>query len=63
MQTWRLDDGRQTLVLAAKRERLPEVIYWGASLPATEDLECLFAAHGPGYPVLVEQGAFGIKKV
>ncbi len=46
MQTWRLDDGRQTLVLAAKRERLPEVIYWGASLPATEDLECLFAAHG-----------------
>ncbi|MDD9923674.1 MAG: alpha-galactosidase [Boseongicola sp.] len=45
MQSWRLDDGRQTLVLAARRERLPEVIYWGAPLPKEEDLEVLAAAH------------------
>ena len=44
-QCWRLDDGRQTLVLAARRTRLPEVIYWGAALPEGEDLETLFAAH------------------
>lgn len=45
MQTWRLDDGRQTLVLAARRERLPEVVYWGAPLPEGEDLAALQAAH------------------
>ena len=45
MHKWRLDDGRQTLVLAARRERLPEVVYWGASLPAGEDLATLHAAH------------------
>jgi len=45
MNTWRLDDGRQTLVLAARRERLPEVVYWGASLPADEDLSVLQAAN------------------
>ncbi|NNF24802.1 MAG: alpha-galactosidase [Rhodobacteraceae bacterium] len=44
-QSWRLDDGRQTIVLAAIRERLPQVIYWGAPLPATEDPGTLFAAH------------------
>lgn len=45
MKTWRLDDGRQTLVLAARRERLPEVVYWGAVLPDGEDLDTLLAAH------------------
>ncbi|NNL19098.1 MAG: alpha-galactosidase, partial [Boseongicola sp.] len=45
MQSWRLDDGRQTLVLAARRTRLPEVIYWGAPLPSNENLETLAEAH------------------
>ena len=40
-QCWRLDDGRQTIVLAAIRTRLPQVIYWGAPLPETEDLGTL----------------------
>jgi len=42
---YRLDDGRQTLVLAAQNDRLPEVVYWGATLPATEDLTTLQDAH------------------
>ena len=45
MQTWRLDDARQTLVLSAHNARLPEVVYWGAPLPAGEDLETLALAH------------------
>ncbi|MEM7465083.1 MAG: alpha-galactosidase, partial [Pseudomonadota bacterium] len=45
MQCWRLDDGRQTLVLAAQRERLPEVVYWGSPLPALEDLDTLAKSH------------------
>lgn len=45
MQAWRVDDGRQTLVLAAQRDRLPEVVYWGATLPGDENLETLAAAH------------------
>ena len=45
MQSWRLDDKRQTLVLAAKRERLPEVVYWGAPLPATDDASAIAAAN------------------
>jgi alpha-galactosidase len=45
MQCWRLDDGRQTLVLAAQRERLPEIVYWGAALPADEDLQAVARAH------------------
>jgi len=44
-QTWRLDDTHQTLVLAARRARLPEVVYWGATLPMGEDLSVLAAAH------------------
>ena len=44
-QAWRLDDGRQTLVLAARRTRLPEVVYWGAPLPKSEDLSTLAEAH------------------
>ena len=43
-QAWRLDDGRQTLVLATRRARLPEVVYWGAPLPADEDLPTLAEA-------------------
>ena len=45
IQHWRMDDGRQTLVLAARRERLPEVVYWGAPLPEGEDLTTIHAAH------------------
>jgi alpha-galactosidase len=45
MKTWRLDDGRQTLVLAATRERFPEVVYWGAVLPKDEDLSAVHAAN------------------
>ncbi len=44
-QAWRLDDGRQTFVLAARRARLPEVVYWGAPLPEDEDLPTLAEAH------------------
>ncbi len=40
-RAWRVDDGRQTLVLVAKDERLPQVVYWGAALPATENLTLL----------------------
>ncbi|NNF90974.1 MAG: alpha-galactosidase [Boseongicola sp.] len=42
---WRLDDGRQTLVLGCDRDRLAEVVYWGARLPDDEDLATLYAAH------------------
>ena len=38
MQTWRLTDKRQSLVLAAHNIRLPEVVYWGPPLPESEDL-------------------------
>ena len=44
MKTWRLDDGRQTLVLAGRDRRLPEVVYWGAPLPADTDCAALAAA-------------------
>ena len=42
---YRLDDERQTLVLAAQRDRLPEVVYWGPTLPADEDLATVQASH------------------
>lgn len=45
MQTWRLDDARQTLVLAATNTRLPQVVYWGPALPQDEDLNGLANAH------------------
>jgi len=45
IQQWRLDDGQQTLVLAARRGRLPECVYWGAALPHGENLEALLAAN------------------
>ncbi len=41
IQSWRLDDGRQTFVLAARHERLPEVVYWGAPLPESDSGETL----------------------
>ncbi|MEH6830978.1 MAG: alpha-galactosidase [Sulfitobacter sp.] len=44
-KTYRLDDGCQTLVLASKNDRLPQVVYWGSSLSADENLEVLAAAH------------------
>ncbi|MEP1962041.1 alpha-galactosidase [Tateyamaria sp.] len=44
-QCWRLDDGRQTLVLGADQGRLAEVVYWGSRLPDQEDLTTLYAAH------------------
>ena len=43
MTTYRLDAGAQTLVLAASTG-LPEVIYWGARLPDTENLDAIAAA-------------------
>ena len=45
MQSWRLQDDRQSIVLAAKRERLPEVVYWGPPLPDLEQADDLIAAH------------------
>ena len=45
IQSWRLDDGRQTLILASRREWLPQVVYWGAPLPLDDAAETLFAAH------------------
>ncbi len=45
IQCWRLQDDRQTLVLAASREHLPEVVYWGPRLPDGDDCETLFAAN------------------
>ncbi|WP_282182151.1 alpha-galactosidase [Aliiroseovarius marinus] len=45
IRTWSLQDGRQSLVLAADREHLPEVVYWGPRLPDGEDLTILARAH------------------
>lgn len=44
MKTWRLDDERQTLVLAQEGRGLPGVVYWGAPLPVDEDLDALAAS-------------------
>ena len=41
---WRLDDSRQTLVLGSERDRLAEIIYWGARLPDDEHLADIFEA-------------------
>ncbi|WP_298970879.1 alpha-galactosidase [uncultured Roseobacter sp.] len=40
-QCWRLDDERQTLALASSGGRCPQVVYWGAPLPAGEDLTAI----------------------
>ena len=42
---WHLDDGHQTLVLAATDDLLPQVIYWGQALLGSEDCDDLAAAH------------------
>lgn len=44
MRLWRLDDGRQTLVLCAQDGGLPEAVYWGAALPEGEDLAAVATA-------------------
>ncbi|MBT0957790.1 alpha-galactosidase [Alphaproteobacteria bacterium KMM 3653] len=45
MRFWRVDDTRQTLVLASGNDRLPQVVYWGRALPSGEDLSVVAAAH------------------
>ncbi len=45
IQCWRLDDSRQSLVLGCTRDRLAEVIYWGARLPDDEDLTTIYESH------------------
>ena len=45
IRTYRLDDARQTLVLGAHSDRLPEIVYWGPALPVDENLDALHAAH------------------
>jgi alpha-galactosidase len=40
MPQWRLDTAQQTLVLASAGA-MPQVVYWGTPLPASEDLEAL----------------------
>ncbi|WP_171103001.1 alpha-galactosidase [Ruegeria sp. HKCCD7255] len=46
IRTWSLHDERQSLVLAAHREHLPEVVYFGPRLPDDENLDTLFDAYG-----------------
>lgn len=45
IRSWRLDDPRQTLVLASRDDHLAEVVYWGPCLPEGEDPETLARAH------------------
>lgn len=45
MQTWRVDDRRQSMVLASRSGRLPQVVYWDARLPDDEDLATIAAAY------------------
>ena len=47
MQCWRIDDDRQTIVLASRDARLPEVVYWAGRLPDGENLETLAHANAP----------------
>lgn len=47
IRIWSIQDSRQSLVLAAVEDRLPQVIYWGPPLPADEDLETLVRAGVP----------------
>ncbi|MEM5582829.1 alpha-galactosidase [Roseibium sp. AS2] len=44
IRTWCLNDAHQSLVLASFGGGLPEVVYWGAALPAGEPLEILAEA-------------------
>ena len=45
IRCWRLDDGRQSLVLGSDSGRLAQVVYWGPPLPDHEDLTTLYHAH------------------
>jgi alpha-galactosidase len=42
-KTWRIDAGAQTLVLATWGS-VPEAVYWGATLPESEDIAALAGA-------------------
>ena len=44
-ETYRMDDGQQTLVIAASAHRLPLVVYWGAPLPEGEQLDAVCDAY------------------
>ena len=46
-QCWRFDTPAQTLVLASRDRRLPEVVYWSAPLDPGEDLVTLTEAMRP----------------
>ncbi|MEO1313275.1 MAG: alpha-galactosidase, partial [Pseudomonadota bacterium] len=46
-QCWRFDTPAQTLVLASRDRRLPEVVYWSAPLDPGEDLVTLTEAMQP----------------
>lgn len=43
-RSYRLDDGRQTLILMAQNDRLPVVAYWGPILPYTDVPKDIYAA-------------------
>lgn len=45
MQTWVVDSGQQALILAAHDLGLPQVVYWGASLPDGTNLQSIAAAY------------------
>lgn len=45
IQCWRLDDRRQSIVLASRGDRLAEIVYWGPRLPEAECLDTLYRAH------------------
>ncbi|SPH18741.1 Alpha-galactosidase [Defluviimonas aquaemixtae] len=45
IRTWCLKDDRQSLALASRGERLPEIVYWGPRLPDDEDLATLAQAY------------------
>ena len=47
IRCWRLDDARQTLVLASRDDGLAEITYWGPRLPDAEDLAVLTMAGTP----------------
>ncbi|MFW8637258.1 alpha-galactosidase [Cribrihabitans pelagius] len=44
IRSWRLDDNKQTLVLASQNGRLAGVVYWGPRLPEDENLDTLARA-------------------
>ena len=46
IRTWSLDDARQSLVLASRDARLPEIVYWGAPLPPVAGLPIASVAPG-----------------